>query len=292
MEELGYQVFLTTHNDKTVAYLDTKVAEPRTEASCFIMSCEDGLVKITKYNESLGAKLLLDNFYITMIKTQPITVKQQQDLIINFNYILGTDFSMESLVKTHTKEMTPGCLRFLNKICQIVGRDWEKDDVEVIDSVKNLYYKENEGHPLKDFLTAENNNSKVKIVWPTDKKNESFDSLFLFSVVDFQLRKKKNAVFCQITVSKNLDKKISKTFKQTFKKHYSLIIEQMNNAGIEVKYILIHGNGDMDSRDDHIEQYNMNTIMYNVDCYSFWSLGKAEIFDDDAMRKLYELKNN
>ncbi len=37
---------------------------------------------------------------------------------------------------------------------------------------------------------------------------------------------------------------------------------------------------------------NKTAIMYNVDCYSFWSLGNADIFDDDAMRKLYELKNN
>ncbi len=96
-------------------------------------------------------------------------------MIINFKEILGSDYSMENLVKRHTKEKTEGCLRFLNEICPIEGPKWEKNDVEVDDSgIKNLYYKKEEKHPLEDFMKAKNDNSKVcRIVWPTNPKNVS-----------------------------------------------------------------------------------------------------------------------
>ena len=87
VEGLGFQVFLTTHNDKTVAYLDRNIDTSGTEANCFIMkpSSEDGPVKISKYTESLGAKLLLDNFYITMIASGKMSVKAHQSLIVHFS---------------------------------------------------------------------------------------------------------------------------------------------------------------------------------------------------------------
>jgi len=238
-----------------------------------------------------------------MIKTQSITIKAHQDLIINFIDVLGSDHSMECLVKSHTKLKTPGFLRFLKNICHpgIVRQEWKVEDVEVIDSgAKNLYYKEGEDHPLKDFfLSVNDEDSKVTVVWPTSKQNESCDCLFLFSVVmreNEKLTREKTAVFCQITVKTNkckgkLEGKINQTFSQgTFNQYYSTMIDNMKNTGTKVKYILIHGDGHINSRADHTKKDSSKT--HTVQCYSFWSLGQKEFFDDDAMQKLYELKNN
>jgi len=262
------------------------------------MSNEDGSVKIEKYNESLGAKLLLDNFYITMIKTQSITIEQHQDLIINFKDILGSDYSMECLFKSHTKLKTPGCLIFLNEICPIAEQEWKKIDVEVTDSgIKNLYYKENEEHSLKFFSNIENNNFKCRIVWPTDPQNPSFDCLFLFSV-----KGKKTAVFCQITVSCDKNKKIGKiiAIKENKKKekkltttfkNYKPIIQQMKNNGIEIKYILIHGGEQKEVKKiENIDDEDIKEIQ--IDCYSLGFLGEEAFFDDKAMLQINGVKKN
>jgi len=54
-------------------------------------------------------------------------------MIINFGEIMGSDFSMEQLVKKHSEEKTDGFLRFLNKICskEEGGGGWEEKDVDV-----------------------------------------------------------------------------------------------------------------------------------------------------------------
>ena len=281
MEGLGYQVFLTTHNDKTVAYLDTKVAESGIEASCFIMSCEDGPVKIEKYNESLGAKLLLDNFYITLIADRSMTVHAQQLLILKKSEHLEKDLGIERLIKLHTAYRTAGCLRFLNKICPN-EEPWKENDVEVyVKDVKNLYYEENEKSYLKDLL-MKNEDSKVIVVWPTDPNNSSFDCLFLFSV-----KKIKTAFFCQITVRDNIDAKITECIATEKFKKYKNVIKEMKESDIDVRFNFIHGKKESDNV-EMITKTRENVYNENmeIDCYPLCLLGQKEWFDDEAMRKI------
>jgi len=75
-----------------------------------------GSVNITKYNYSLGQKLLLDNLYITLYKIQKMSTEQQQQIILNFPEILGSDKSMELLFERHSEEKTEGYLKFINWI--------------------------------------------------------------------------------------------------------------------------------------------------------------------------------
>ena len=73
-------------------------------------------------------------------------------------------------------------------------------------------------------------------------------------------------------MGEDIDKKIEENFddenKQIFKKE---------NVG----YIFIHGDKNKE---------NLNNEEIEIDCYSFYSLGKSEYFDDEAMRKIHEIK--
>jgi hypothetical protein len=232
VEGLGFQVFLTTHNDKTVAYLEKNIKNSKYEAKCFIMepSSDDGPTKITKYNDSLGQKLLLDNLYLTLLKTGKMSTEQQRQIISNFPEILGSDKSMELLFERHSEEKTEGYLKFINWIYNKKiesenrsnqNRKWEEEHLD-IKWVTSLHFEkkksetsrfENEKY-LKNLLVT---NEKVTIVWPSDDKNPSFDCLILFA--------KEYAFFCQITVEKNITNKIKKTF-DNHDKYYDSIFKQ------------------------------------------------------------------
>ena len=154
--------------------------------------------------------------------------------------------------------------------------------------MKNIYleknHKINDDHPLTDLLKS----SKVTIVWPTDKMNGSFDFLILFPT-------EKIAVFSQVTVKDRTEAKINATFGPNNFPLYKSTIEKMKNEDVEVKYILIHGDAHLNSREDHIKykkDNEDNKTEYKIYCYSFWSLGQENFFNDEAMQKIYELKNN
>ncbi len=266
VDGFGFQVFLTTHNDKTVAYLydtpsfmDREVATSGTKTNCFIMepSYKDGPVKISKYTESLGVKLLLDNFYITMIASRSMTVDAFRKTIINKSNCLGRDLGMEYLVKLHTAYRTKGCLRFLNKIFPKEEGLWEKEDVDVIaHSFKNLYIEENDiidNHPLTKLLE---NNSKITIVWPTDIKNKSFDCLIF-------CKKKLQSYFCQITVRTDINQKNKETFNDKFKK-YDTIIQKIEDLKYKVKYMLIHGKNDQADGPEKHPREEIKIIKYFI----------------------------
>jgi len=112
-------------------------------------SFEDGPVKITKYNDSLGQKLLLDNLYLTLLKTCKMSTEQQRQIILNFPEILGSDKSMELLFERHSEEKTEGYLKFINWIYakkiepenrSNQNRKWEEDNLD-IKRVTNLHFE-------------------------------------------------------------------------------------------------------------------------------------------------------
>ncbi len=193
-------------------------------------SSDDGPTKITKYNDSLGQKLLLDNLYLTLLKTGKMSTEQQRQIISNFPEILGSDKSMELLFERHSEEKTEGYLKFINWIYNKKiesenrsnqNRKWEEEHLD-IKWVTSLHFEkkksetsrfENEKY-LKNLLVT---NEKVTIVWPSDDKNPSFDCLILFA--------KEYAFFCQITVEKNITNKIKKTF-DNHDKYYDSIFKQ------------------------------------------------------------------
>ncbi len=284
VEGLGFQVFLTTHNDKTVAYLENKTGNSATQVRCFIMDSKDGLVKITKYEEFLGAKLLLDSFYITMFKTGRMTIYQQQQIILNFPRILDSDYSMELLFERHSEEKTTGYLNFLNHIGK--GK-WCKEDLE-FKRVENLYFS-TDVNELASLLEID---KKVTIVWPTNKYNKSFDCLILFA--------KKLAFFCQITARDAIKTKIEEVFEKKKISNYTKIFKQLTAKQITVNYILIHGN-EKEKYTCHTKETlieNKRTKESNVvgetkiECYSFQSLDEDFKFDDVAMRNIHIRKKD
>jgi hypothetical protein len=127
---------------------------------------------------------------------------------------------------------------------------------------------------LENFLEAD----KVKVVWPTDPRNPSFDCLILFE---------KLAVFCQITVRDDITQKIKEISEQKKLKNTILFWTKWKK-GIEVKYILIHGKKLKIKKNEKTTVTNEN---FSYDCYPLWYLGEEKLCNDEAMRTINEKKN-
>jgi len=202
-----------------------------------------GSVNITKYNYSLGQKLLLDNLYITLYKIQKMSTEQQQQIILNFPEILGSDKSIELLFERHSEEKTEGYLKFINWIYNKKNesenrsnqnRKWKEEHLD-IKRVTSLHFEKRKTETSrlankKELTNLLENNEKVTIVWPSDDANPSFDCLILFA--------KEYAFFCQITVEKNIAKKIKKTF-DNHDKYYDSIFRKLEGEGYTVCFVLL-----------------------------------------------------
>lgn len=297
VEGLGFQVFLTTHNDRTVSYLENKDDE---YIRCFIMDNEDGSVQIQRYKKSLSSKLLLDHHYIMIVKDKGMNIHAFEQLISCMPEYTKNDYAMEQLIKLHTEFRTPGCLRFLEMIT--ASSNLDKYHVEVIVN-KNLHSHEKLLDTFKNAI-----NSGIRVVWPTDPNNPSFDVL-VFS------QEKNLVVFCQITVREDYNLKLGQMFEEKKFEKYKIFLNKLEENFV-VKYILIHGNNekgggikvkqklmkktidDLDKIgsddenvvDESITYKNMNEKEIEIELYCLQELGGKEIFDSEPMVKIDEIK--
>ena len=275
VERLKCQVILTTHNDRTVDFLD----DGSENVGCYIMSKSQENVEINRW-EFLASKMLTDNKYMNICKDKVASIPQFEEWIehsfkagiindygrpierlfcLYFECDKAKSFNLFKQKSSYLSE-NPGAkihLEFVPKL----------DDCDLIETYSTII----ENH---DFL----------ILWPKDMLNPCFDFLTI-SKIDKLIH------FYQISVNEDIAKKLQITMQGDIKadidaKFIKFYHKCLNNLGdFKWAIMLIHGNTN-GSYDNKVYRY---CDKYDVQCYSVNYVGE-NFFQSKFMTNLKKNK--
>ena len=271
VDGLGIQVVHTTHNDKTVQYLD----DPKNDqVACFIMSKdENNSIKMEKCTYSLASKLLLDNMYTCFLKKR-ITIPIFEDLIESTNSLVSNDrgIAIETLIKMYLEDNNNEILRFYEIFG--ISEDFLTDHSQIsFQKTKNLYDTE----IIISLITKikKDKNKKVLIIWPENKQNSAFD--FMVIKGSSGESSKKKVCFIQVSVRTDVTKKANETTEENKLQYYKSLIDELKNK-YEIEYFLFHGN-----KAEKRKKITQNKTELSL--FSLQYLGN-KYFDSDPMKYL------